>query len=253
MNDSSLIIFKAISNFVNNLESCFGEKQRSLVLYNHLIKKTTIVHEEPIRKHISSWKIFYDQNKEAILANDYTKFTNDKVKYSDKVFIDLTELFQLADEDEKTIMWRHILNISAYLDPSSKAKKILKDSMKSKGKEAEFLTSIIDQVEQHVDPASNPMEAVGKIMGSGIFQNLVQNMNTGLTDGSLDLGRLMGSVNSMVSSLGAMQGASGMPPEMSQMTNMLNSMMTNIPETKKPQIEIAKSPIKKSKPKRLGK
>ena len=58
MNDSYLLIFKAISNFVKDLVPNFGEQQRSLILYNHLIEKTSIIHEKAIKKHILAWKTF---------------------------------------------------------------------------------------------------------------------------------------------------------------------------------------------------
>jgi hypothetical protein len=52
MTDASLITFKAIANFSNCLDEVFGEEQRSLKLYAHLINKTTIAHEKPILKHM---------------------------------------------------------------------------------------------------------------------------------------------------------------------------------------------------------
>ena len=73
------------------------------------------------------------------------------------------------------------------------------------------------------------MDAVGAIMNSGIFGDLVQGMNSGINDGSMNMGRLLGSVNKMVSSLGALAG-NDLPPEMSQMTTMFNSMMNSIPQ-----------------------
>ena len=44
----------------------------------------------------------------------------------------------------------------------------------------------------------------------------------------MNMGRLLGSVNKMVASLGALAG-NDLPPEMSQMTTMFNSMMNSIP------------------------
>ena len=53
--DSSLITFKAISNFTECLDEVFGKKQRSLKLYAHLLNKTRLSHTKPIKKHIN-WK-----------------------------------------------------------------------------------------------------------------------------------------------------------------------------------------------------
>jgi len=231
MNDSYLIVFKAISNCVKDLGESFGTRQRSLLLYKHLVEKTTIVHEEPIKKHILAWKNFCEINSDAILENNYEKI-NTKVEYSEKVFLDIGEIFKIADKAETSIIWKHLLTIHAFLDPTSKAKEMLKKSMDSGGKEDAFLHNIIDQVEQHVDPTANPMEAVNSIMSSGLFSNLVQGMNTGITEGSMDLGKLLQSVNGMISSLGQMANdPSGgtLPPEMSQMTSMLDTMMKSVP------------------------
>ena len=223
----NLIIFKAISNCIKDLGESFEKNQRSLLLYKHLIDKTTIVHEEPIKKHIAAWRTFCLKNSQAILNTNQSKLQG-KVEYSTKVVIDFKEIFLIATEADKKIIWQHLLNIHAFMDPASKAKEILKKQMENGGKEDEFLHNIIDKVEKEVDPNANPMDAVGAILNSGVFTDLVQGMNSGINDGSMDMGRLLGSVNKMVSSLGALAG-NDMPPEMSQMTNMFNSMLGSLP------------------------
>ena len=57
MEDNNLIIFKAISNFVRDLNDSFGTKQRSLQLYSRLISKTKIIHEGPIKKHVDTFNV----------------------------------------------------------------------------------------------------------------------------------------------------------------------------------------------------
>ena len=230
LDDSSLITFKAISNFVLALGSEFGKRQRSLALYCRLIGKTTLSHEKPIFKHIQSFRDFCIANREAIVDQDENKLQNHIIKYSKNVFINMENIFKLSDKDNKDVIWNHILTISALVDPSSKAKEILTKNMEARrrngesGTEEEFLTNIIDKVEAHVDPSANPMQAVAGIMQSGIFTELIGSMSGGLTDGSLDIGKLMGTVQTMVSSIGNMAGGSEQSPELNQMT----SMMTNL-------------------------
>ena len=50
-NDNSLICFKAISNFTTELGELYSKQQRSLKLYSRLINKTTITHDNSIKKH----------------------------------------------------------------------------------------------------------------------------------------------------------------------------------------------------------
>ena len=225
----NLIIFKAISNCVKDLGESFKTNQRSLLLYKHLIEKTTIMHEEPIKKHINAWKVFCLNNSQAILDTDFSKLQG-KVEYSSKVVLDFKEIFSIATKSEQKIIWQHLLNIHAFMDPSSKAKELLKKQMENGSKEDEFLHNIINKVESQVDPMANPMDAVGSIMKSGIFSDLVEGMNSGINDGSMNMGKLLGSVNKMVASLGAMAG-NDMPPEMSQMTNMFNTMINSFPDS----------------------
>lgn len=246
MEDQTLIIFNCISKFVSELNSQFGEKHRSLQLYSRLIEKTTIVHDEPIKKHINAFKLFCVNNRDAISKLDYNLLTQQNITYSERVYINMHTILKNADRDEKNVVWKYILNISAYLDPSNKAKDILKESIEKSGnkggKEEAFLTNIINEVEDKVDPTQNPMEAVSNIMQSGLFNNLVGNMNSGLQSGDLDLGKLMGTVQTMVGSLNnmtqnmdtdsnpGMPDLSGMMGQMNQMMSQLNETVENNPD-----------------------
>jgi len=87
--------------------------------------------------------------------------------------------------------------------------------------ETDFLMNTIDQIEKTVDPSSNPMDAVSGILNSGIFTDLMSNMNNGLQDGSLDLGKLMGSVQNVLAS---MDNGSGKP------SLDISSLMNSLPK-----------------------
>jgi hypothetical protein len=226
MNDMHLVSFKAISSFTSELGNLFSKQQRSLKLYCRLINKTTVNHDVSIQKHIDAFKTFCVTNREAIVSKSASKLVMNKISYSQRVFIDMSEIFKLSENDTSQIIWQHLLCISALVDPAGKAKELLKKNLES-GKSGElettFLTDIINKVEQHVDPNANPMEAVSSIMKSGIFTDLIGGMNSGLSDGSLDLGKLMGAVQGMVGQLnegGDNQGADAV--------NMLTSMMGNL-------------------------
>jgi hypothetical protein len=151
--------------------------------------------------------------------------TNNKVSYSSRVYIDFSSIFKDADKDTSNIIWKHLLTISALVDPAGKAKDILKNNKDSK--EASFLSDIINKVESNVNPNSNPLEAITSIMSSGVFTDLVAGMNTGIQNGELDLGKLMGTVQTMCSTLSSdidknSQSAGDNP------INMLTSLMSNM-------------------------
>jgi hypothetical protein len=229
MNSSNynLLTFKAISTFVTELAEIFSSKNHSLKLYSRLINKTTLTHDNAIKKNIDAFKKFCVENKDAILNKDEKTFVYPIVEYSSRVFIDFKSIFNSADNETKNAIWKHLLTISALVDPTSKAKEILKNSKDTK--EANFLTDILNKVETTVTPNSNPLEAVTSIMSSGVFNDLIAGMNNGVQDGSLDLGKLMGTVQQMCSSLGTNldmpKNEDGTAPNP---MNMINSMMSNL-------------------------
>ena len=230
--DYNIIAFKAISTFTNQLSEIFGtdKQNHSLKLYDRLISKTSISHDKAIQKHIDLFREFCITNRDALMAKDIKLIVNYKIEYSDKVSIDFSNIFKKADTETTGIIWKHLLTISALLDPAGNAKEILKNSKDNK--EADFLSDIIDKVENHVGPNANPMEAVSSIMSSGVFTDLISGMNSGIQDGSLDLGKLMGTVQKMCGSLGLDKGSSTSGPGssdngMDMIANLMGSMAKN--------------------------
>ena len=68
----------------------------------------------------------------------------------------------------------------------------------------------------------------GAIIQSGVFNNLMGSMNDGLQGGDLDMGKLLGSVQGMVTSLNdEMKDTVGDNPagDMTEMLNHMNGMM----------------------------
>jgi hypothetical protein len=211
MKDSlNLVIFKTITDFVNELSEHFGDKMHELKLYQRLLEKTKISQDKFIDKHITLFRNFCFSNREMIINKDHKKLSTEEsvITYSEKVFINFKTLFGTADKDSRKVIIDHLLAISALVDPTAKAKDILKNSGDS-SKESDFLTDIIEKVEENVNlKSNNPLEAVSSLISSGVFTDLLSDMNNGLQDGSLNLGKLVGTVEKLCSSMGP-PGASG--------------------------------------------
>ena len=203
------------------LNKQFGSQQRSLQLYNRLIEKTTIVHEKPIQKHIVSFRHFLEKNKVAIFEKkiDLVKGT---IHYSNNVFINISHILRKATPTDKHVIWEHLMTIYATIFPNSKAKELLKKSLSStpNKNEQNFLQSVFNNIGSHVDPNANPMDSMGSIMKSGLFQNLVGDMSKGIESGGLDLGKLMGTVTGMISSLGNLTNT----PELKSLQPLVQNM-----------------------------
>jgi len=76
---------------------------------------------------------------------------------------------------------------------------------------------MMEKIEKNVDSNANPMDAISSMMSSGIFTELIGGMGSGIQDGTLDLGKLMGTVQKMVSK---------MAPEAESSINIENMMNT---------------------------
>ena len=234
--DKKILLFRSIVKFVNSLNECFGKSQKSLQLYSRLIKKTTIMHEKAIDKHIKLFSEFCKTNEQQIIDKN-KKFTNYTIKYSDRVFVNFESIFKKATNDNLTIIWKYLLTILAFVKPGSKAKELLKRSIKKPAtsrvpftndgdgtKESDFINEIINTVENSVDEdMDDPMQAVNKMMTSGAFQGLMGSMNNGLANGDLDVGKLLGTVQGMVSTLN--NDLSGNPDVNNNDMNQMNDMM----------------------------
>lgn len=235
---SNLLTFKAISNFVIDLSSVYENKYRALELYNHLISKTTIAHDKPIQKHVDAFRKFCVKNRNAILDKKYDEIEDGEdgmIVYSERVRIPIKDIFN--DESGKSnhsVIWQHLLTIAAMVDPTSNAKSILQKQKEASPNETNFISKMFEKVEKNINPdelnTQNPMENISTIMNSGIFQDMVNDLSSGIDNGSLDIGKLLGSVQNMVSNndgddLGENNPLSGI---MSMTSNMINGLQNQV-------------------------
>lgn len=242
MDNTSVLIFKAITEFVSELNNEFGSKHKNIALYNRLLEKTGIVNVGPVNKHIDCFRVFFSKNQKAMEEKNTEFLTDSKISYSDRVFIDLLIVLKQSSKENAKVIWQHLLNIWCLIDPSSQARRLLNEALKDQGDnkdataEEDFLTNIINKVEQTVSKDKvdhdNPMAAISTLMQSGVMTDLVNGMQKGLSDGSLNVGKLMSSVQGMIGKMGGPNGGQGGGqggmPDLSQMMSMLGPMMGNM-------------------------
>jgi len=203
--------FDHVTKFVSDLAEVFGTKQHSLLLYNRLLNKTKTTHHDAIKKHVDAFTEFVTKNHQAIIDRDDTKIVSPIIFYSKKVNIKMDEIFKMADSETSNVIWKHLLVIINSVDPSEEAMAILKRSLEEKSNEGDFLNNLVQKIEKNVDGNSaDPMSAIMGLMSSGVFTDLLSGMNSGMKDGSLDIGKLFGTVQSMMTSMGGMPGLPGM-------------------------------------------
>lgn len=227
--EKNLIVFNTFSKLIEELHQSFGDKFEGLVLYNRLIEKTAVVHKKAINRHITEISSFCKENATAIYNKDCTKLVKKDLTYSENISIDVESIFNIADKDEKNTIWKYFVIMSAYVDPTGKVKEYF-DKKKDNPEytyenEDDFLKNMIHKVEGTVGDNQNPMDAVGKILSSGVFTDLVSDMNAGLKTGNLDLSKLMGSVQNLAKEAQpANDDGIDITGMMGQMSNMMQQL-----------------------------
>lgn len=230
--DTEILAFKAIFSFINDIGEIYKNKQKSLCLYYRLINKTTFNNTLAIKKNIDIFKTFIETNNQAIINKNINLFNKNTIEYSDNVFINIVHILKLSKDDgNEDCIWQHLTTILAILDPSKGAKKLLKNkesiNIDSDGSlESNFLKDIVNKVETNIDPAQNPAEALNSVMSSGILTDLMTSMTSGMENGELNLGKLMGSVQNMVSQVS--KDNDNIPNELATMTENLGNMVSNL-------------------------
>lgn len=203
-----LLVFKAISTFIIELGRLYEKDYVQLGLYKRLILKTKISHTKPIKKHITSFKTWLEANSKAVEEQDESLMAKDNsvIKYSDNVYMDMNKVFSLADEDVKKVIWKHLHTINMLIHGSQGV--VLDEKYE---KEKDFIGEVMKKVESHVDPTDDPGKALNSMLNSGVFNDLLGSMNKGISEGSLDIGKLLNMTTSMLGNLQQnIKGADGM-------------------------------------------
>ncbi len=221
-------VFNTIKSFVNDLNEIYGSRQKSLALYNRLLSKTRIDHTDAVEKHVQIFKQFNITNRDGIIEKNKDKFVDGTVKYNDRVYINIKHIISTADEDSKKVIWTHLLVISAYLDPASGAKELLKKNkpartqempdFSSMGDMGSMLTNMIGTLQSsvgEVGPNASPMDVFGKIMSSGAFSQVLNMVNGGMENGQIDMAQMMGMAQGMLGQMGGNAGGEGGAPDLS--------------------------------------
>lgn len=217
--DGNYKVFSHILEFVCDLADLYGKQQHSLMLYKHLLDKTKITHKDAIRKHIHSFRDFLKKNKDAILEKKVELLKENDIVYSQKVKIQMDEIFKLADDDSKKAIWAHLLVLYNDYEPNNETLSLLKQTLKPTEKEENFIATIVEKIEKNIDPnTDDPMTAIMSLMNSGVINEVITTINTGFQDGTIDMNRIMGNVKETMNNSGI---------DINNIANNLSSSLSN--------------------------
>ncbi len=219
-------VFRAIIEFVNNLDSYFtstGKLDKPFTCYHYLITNPrTVKSERAVNKHIGAFRLFLSLNNVLSRNTDEIK---GNVVYSARAYIDVKTILKNSTEENQKTIWDHMLNISYHFDPynpelKETLKKVVERNATSSGgggdggAETKFIGGLFSTLLQKVDTSkpSSPADAIKILMAPNVIGDILTTATQGFNDGSLNINRLMGTIQGMIGNMGngeAFMGAMG--------------------------------------------
>ena len=86
--------FEAISEFVGDMTSIYGENLLELEAYNKLLSATTIKNKTAIENHVKIITEYCKNNEKTIIDKNEKEIKN--INYSDMIFIDMVSIFKIC-------------------------------------------------------------------------------------------------------------------------------------------------------------
>jgi len=231
--ESTIKIFTKILNFVTELNTGFGDKYPNVRLYYKFLSKTPISKKVAMEKQNGTFRTFLSKNKDAVIKQDANLFQDDKISYSEKVFINIKEIIQEAVPENKKTIFKHLQLVSYLFTGDQDMKdaitgagtKSVKEVPQDDGQENKFIDNFMTKIESSFADKDfkDPMEATMNLLQSGIFTDMINTMHKDVTSGKLNVNKLLGNVQGMMGKLTQDIGDGGQDNPM----NMLNSMLSN--------------------------
>jgi hypothetical protein len=227
--------FHTICTFVKELKELFGKEHHNIALYHRLLEKTPITNTTAINKHIAIFSEFLRKNVDCLLGKT-TERMWDKIIFSKKIYINIKEIMDATDVDTRETIWKYLLSIHFYVfqteEVRSKLAELLSSKPGSNDNERQFIDNFMNKIEDKFKDKkfTDPMSATQDLLKSGVFTEMVQNMNSELENGKIDIGRLLGTVQGMIGNLSDKVDESKTPdqkpmPDISSMFGMVQNMM----------------------------
>lgn len=198
-------MYKAICNFIDDLDSMYGETISALKYYNVLVKENsvdTVIEDEQIRI-FTKW---ISTHEDDILTMDKTNFKDSLIKHSDQVYIDLFSILNMASSQDVDNIFKHLLLLLSMVNPDTNAKSVLKSLCEPKQKNSEnFIMDLVQDISQTIDikdqdPANVDIGSVlNKIISSGAMTKIFSSVHDAMANGNIDVADLIKTTQSFAS------------------------------------------------------
>ncbi len=201
-------IFKAIREFADQLNDAFGKDDVNVNKVYRILEKTSITNRKVVMRHLVIFHTFLEKNRMAILARSVDDFQMDRIELTDRIGMNLRDIINKSDESTRKIIWQHFFNIMYVFDPEDA---IVKNELKvaiseNDTKENKFLMDTFSKFEDVMKTSSgeerkDPMQMMNGLMQSGFLNDMIGNINNGVSKGDLNIKGLISTVQNLLGNL----------------------------------------------------
>lgn len=202
-------IFKAITEFADQLNDAFGKEDVNVNKVYRILTKTSITNRKVLERHLIIFHGFLELNRMPILARTPEKFTEAYIELTERIKMNLKEIIIKSDANTRKIIWQHLFNIMYLYNPEDAiVKNELKVSMaENETRENKFLMDTFNKFESVMkkpesdEQAKDPMAMMGSLLQSGFLNDMIGNINNGVNKGDLNIKNLISTVQNLLGNL----------------------------------------------------
>lgn len=205
--------FEAITAFVGDLWNVHQtNKPTPLALYHRMIKHINKEHSESgIKDSVNGFIEFFSKYEKCILENNLDSIPRGvTIRYgrSEKVFLEIQKYIHQSSNDLETrdAIRKHLITISSILEPDTRKFEELEKknglNIDDTTPEGKFLSNIMKDAQNSVGDVNNdnPTAAMASIF-TNVVPNLIGGLQSGVNSGNLDMYKLMGTMQQVLSSI----------------------------------------------------
>ncbi len=195
-------LYQSFFKMIQSLDEVFGDTNKPLHLYAHLLNKITSQHGGAIERNCMLAKEFFTRNEVGISHRDIKQFDESCLRYSDKVYVDFDSIFKVADEDTQTQIWKHLLTIQIHLGSNAESAKRQLQQLYDTPVNNENIMSFLNQNGDMGDifkalGGDSFAKSIQSIMESENFNSLMSDVKGKIDSGEIDISKLSSVVSGM--------------------------------------------------------
>jgi Ca2+-binding EF-hand superfamily protein len=196
-------IINYTKEFVTELSNISDDKNQKspLFLYKRLLD-TLDKCDRPDRKKrtlqiTKGFTKFFIANDKYITTNSLNKMPETvKIPCTENVYIDIGTIYHKQDEQNKTIIYKHLLIITAHVLPTEEKFLLLgkqkEANVKMSDQENNLMDKIMGKLQANFSPEAetNPMQALGKMVMDGSMKEIFEDFKGAAENGQIDMGNM---------------------------------------------------------------